>query len=51
LVQVFIFKLEEEENSALLLLLPALIAETTVFGSAPALGCWLVVATPQGLFY
>jgi hypothetical protein len=45
------FNLVEEENPALLLHLPVLIAETTVFGSASFLGCRLVEATPQGLFY
>jgi hypothetical protein len=39
------FKLEEEGKPALLLLLPALIAEAPVFGSASGLGCRLVEAT------
>jgi hypothetical protein len=43
----FIFKLEEEESTALLLHLPLLIAETAVFGSASVLGCCLVVAIAQ----
>jgi hypothetical protein len=43
----FIFNLVEEENSALLLHLPKLVAENCFFGSATALGCWLVEATPQ----
>jgi hypothetical protein len=42
-----IFKLEEEENTALLLHLPKLFAETTIFCSAAGLGCRLVVATAQ----
>jgi hypothetical protein len=42
-----IFKLEEEGNMALLLLLPKLVVKTTVFGSTPALGCWLVVGVAQ----
>jgi hypothetical protein len=41
------FKLEEEENTALLLHLPKLVAETVVFCSAFGLGCRLVVATVQ----
>jgi hypothetical protein len=41
-----IFKLEEE-TTALLLLLPALIAEMPVFGSASGSGCRLVVGIPQ----
>jgi hypothetical protein len=48
LSQVLFFKLEEE-MPALLLHLPKLIAETTVFGSAFGLGCRLVVALSQGL--
>jgi hypothetical protein len=46
-IQEIIFKLEEEGNPALLLLLPKLLAETTVSGSAAGLGCWLVVETVQ----
>jgi len=46
-VQNFIFNLVEEENTALLLHLPKLFAETAVFRSAAGLGCWLVEATPQ----
>jgi hypothetical protein len=38
----------EEENTVLLLHLPAYYAENRFFGSAPALGCWLVEATLQG---
>jgi hypothetical protein len=49
--QKIIFKLEEEENTALLLHLLSLMAETTVFGSASSLGCLLVEATPQGPIY
>jgi hypothetical protein len=49
--QKIIFNLVEEENSALLLHLPELFAETAVFGSAVGLGCWLVETTPQGLLY
>jgi hypothetical protein len=45
--QKIIFKLEEEENAALLLHLPKLFAETAVFGSAFGLGCRVVVAAPQ----
>jgi len=41
-----IFKLEEEEKLALLLLLPKLFAETAVLDSALETGCWLVVAFP-----
>jgi hypothetical protein len=37
LLQVLIFKLEEEESAALLLHLPTLFAETTVLGSASGL--------------
>jgi hypothetical protein len=47
LVHVLFFKLEEEKNPALLLHLPKLLAETTVFGSGSGLGCRLVVASPQ----
>jgi hypothetical protein len=43
---VLIFKLEEEEKPALLLL-QALFVEDCFFASAAGLGCWLVVATPQ----
>jgi hypothetical protein len=46
--QNLIFKLEEE-NSALLLLLPKLFAETAVLGSAFGLGCRLVVAAAQAV--
>jgi hypothetical protein len=46
---VLIFKLEEEENTALLLHLPKLFAETAVFGSASGLGCRLVVASLQAI--
>jgi hypothetical protein len=42
-----IFKLEEEGNQTLLLLLPKLFAETPVFCLAVVLGCGLVVATVQ----
>jgi hypothetical protein len=45
--QFFIFKLEEEVKSALLLLLPALIAESPFFVSGSGLGCLLVVAFVQ----
>jgi hypothetical protein len=41
------FKLEEEGNTALLLLLPKVCAETIIFGSASGLGCRLVVAIAQ----
>jgi hypothetical protein len=41
------FKLDEEKP-ALLLHLPKLFAETTVFGSASGLGGWLVVGFAQG---
>jgi hypothetical protein len=43
------FKLEEEVNATLLLHLPKLFAETTVFGSASGLGCRLVVAIVQAI--
>jgi hypothetical protein len=46
-----IFKLEEEEKSALLLHLLLLFAENCFFGSAPDLGCRLVEATSQGSVY
>jgi hypothetical protein len=45
--QVLIFKLEEEEESALLLHLPKLLAEDCFFASAAGLGCCLVVAAVQ----
>jgi hypothetical protein len=45
--RVLFFKLEEEENPALLLHLPKLVSETTDFGSPSRMGCWLVVATVQ----
>jgi hypothetical protein len=48
-VRVLFFKLEEEENITLLLLLPANFAETTVFGLASGLSCILVVATAQAV--
>jgi hypothetical protein len=41
------FKLEEEGNITLLLLLPKLFAETTVLDSASGLGCLLVVGDLQ----
>jgi hypothetical protein len=44
-----IFKLEEEVKPALLLLLPVLIAETTVLDSALGIRCWLVVAIAQAV--
>jgi hypothetical protein len=47
---VFNFKLEEEENTTLLLHLPKLFAETTVFCSAFGLRCWLVVAFAQAVY-
>jgi hypothetical protein len=47
LVWALIFKLEEEGNTALLLLLPTLFAETTVLTLAFGLGCRLVVAIAQ----
>jgi hypothetical protein len=47
LFDVLIFKLEEEENTALLLHLPKVFAETTVFVSASELRCRLVVAIAQ----
>jgi hypothetical protein len=43
----FIFRLEEEENAALLHHLLKVNAETTVFCSASGLGCRLVEATVQ----
>jgi hypothetical protein len=43
----FIFKLEEEEMSALLLHLPAFNAESPIFCSASGLGCRLVVGFAQ----
>jgi hypothetical protein len=46
-----IFKLEEEVNMALLLLLPALFAETTVFGSASWMRCRVVVETSQAAVF
>jgi hypothetical protein len=49
LVQVLFFKLEEEENPALLLHLPKLFAETAVFGAASLMRCRLVVATVQAI--
>jgi hypothetical protein len=49
LVQVFIFKLEEEGNTALLLHLPKLFAESSVFWFATGLGCRLVVAIAQAV--
>jgi hypothetical protein len=44
-----IFKLEEEENLPLLLLLPVLYAGDCIFGSAFGLRCWLVVAIAQAI--
>jgi hypothetical protein len=41
------FKLEEEESTALLLLLPIPFADDCIFGSASGLGCWLVVGAAQ----
>jgi hypothetical protein len=41
------FNLVEEENTALLLHLPKLVAENCYFNSAAGLGCRLVEATPQ----
>jgi hypothetical protein len=49
-VRFLFFKLEEEENAALLLHLPKLFAETAVFDSAVGLGCRLVVETVQVWF-
>jgi hypothetical protein len=46
LVQVLIFKLEEESPSLLLHLLKV-FAESAVFGSAVGLGCLLVVGFAQ----
>jgi len=43
------FKLEEEGNTALLLLLPVLFAETTVLWLASGSGCLLVVAVASSL--
>jgi hypothetical protein len=43
-----IFKLEEEGNTSLLLLLPKLFAGDCVFGSAVGLCCRVVVAFSQG---
>jgi hypothetical protein len=48
LFRVLIFKLEEQ-TPAILLHLPNLFSETTIFGSASSLGCLLVVAFAQGL--
>jgi hypothetical protein len=45
----FIFKLEEEVKSALLLLLLGLYAESAVFELASGLGCMLVVAIAQAV--
>jgi hypothetical protein len=42
-----LFNLEEEGNTALLHHLPKFYAEKAVSGSAPQMGCWLVVATVQ----
>jgi hypothetical protein len=47
LIAVCIFKLEEEENTALLLHLHKVFVETADFGSATGSGCYLVVATVQ----
>jgi hypothetical protein len=47
---VLIFKLEEEENF-LLLLLPALFAETAVFDSTSRRRCWLVVGIAQAVLF
>jgi hypothetical protein len=44
---VYFFKLEEEGNTALLLHLPKLFAETAVIGSTTGLGCRLVVELLQ----
>jgi hypothetical protein len=46
---VFIFKLEEEVNTALLLLLLKRFAETAVFDSVLWMGCWLVVGVAQAV--
>jgi hypothetical protein len=45
-----ISKLEEEENTALLLHLPKLFAETDFLGSASCSGCRLVVGIAQDSF-
>jgi hypothetical protein len=45
--QNLIFKLEEEEKPALLLLLPKVFAEIAILGSTSGLGCRLVVAAAQ----
>jgi hypothetical protein len=47
--RVLIFKLEEEGNTALLLLLPKVFKETAVFDSALWAGCWLVVGDAQAV--
>jgi hypothetical protein len=43
------FKLEEEGKPSLLLLLPALYAESAVFEYALWTGCWLVVWIAQAV--
>jgi hypothetical protein len=45
----FIFKLEEEVNTALLLHLLKVFAENCFFGSASGLGCRVVVAIAQAV--
>jgi hypothetical protein len=47
IVSVLIFKLEEEESPTLLLHLPKLFAETTVFGSGSGISWLLVVGFAQ----
>jgi hypothetical protein len=47
--QILFFKLEEEGNTALLLLLPKLYAETAVLDSALGTRCWLVVGDAQAV--
>jgi hypothetical protein len=47
---VLFFKLEEEENPALLLHLLKVVAETVDFGSVTWMGCWRVVGFAQGSF-
>jgi hypothetical protein len=49
--RVLFFKLEEEEKPALLLHLPKLYAETTVFGSTSWMHCRRVVETVQAAVY
>jgi hypothetical protein len=47
LFRVFIFELEEEESQTLLLHLPKLFTDATVFGSGSGISCLLVVGFAQ----